>query len=71
MKQNVSETESNRRFRKNVENMSTKQESVSETTFKVWPFSSVFNIGCKDGQAHPMKPFASFYRYQLLQRTPS
>ena len=29
-----SETESNQRFRKNVKNMSTKQESVSGATFK-------------------------------------
>ena len=50
MKQNVSETESNQRFRKNVENMSTKQESVSGATFKAWPFSSVFNFVCKDGR---------------------
>ena len=46
----VSETESNQRFRKNVKNMSIKQESVSGATFKAWPFSSVFNFACKDGQ---------------------
>ena len=28
--------------------MSTKQESVSGATFKAWPFSSIFNFGCKD-----------------------
>ena len=50
MKQNVTETESNRRFRKNLKNMSTKQESVSGATFKAWPFSSVFNFGFKDGR---------------------
>ena len=48
MKQNDSETEINQRFWKNVENMSTKQESVSGATFKAWPFSSVFNFACKD-----------------------
>ena len=41
MKQNVSETESNWRFRKTVKNMSTKQVSVSGATFEAWPFSSV------------------------------
>ena len=30
--------------------MSTKQESVSGATFKAWPFSSVFNFGCRDGR---------------------
>ena len=45
-----SETESNQRFRKNVKNMSTKQESVSGATFKAWSFSSVFNFVCKDGR---------------------
>ena len=50
MKQNVSETESNWCFCKNVKNMSIKQESVSGATFKAWPFSSIFNFGCKDGQ---------------------
>ena len=49
MKQNVSETESDWHFCKNVKNMSTKQESVSRATFKAWPLSSIFNFGCKDG----------------------
>ena len=30
--------------------MFTKQESVSGANFKAWPFSSVFNFGCKDGR---------------------
>ena len=50
MKQNVTETESNRLFRKNVRNISTKQESVSGATYKAWPISSVCNFGCKDGR---------------------
>ena len=29
--------------------MSAKQESVSEATFKGWPFLSNFNFACKDG----------------------
>ena len=48
MKQNVSEIESDWHFCKNVKSMSTKQESVSGATFKAWPFSSIFNFGCKD-----------------------
>ena len=50
MKENVSETESNLHFWKNVKNMSTKQGSLSGATFKAWPFSSVFNFACKDGR---------------------
>ena len=50
MKQNVSETESNWCFRKKCENMSTKQESVSDATFEGCLFSSVFNFATKDGQ---------------------
>ena len=38
MKQNASETESNWRFGKKCENMSTEQESISDTAFKAWPF---------------------------------
>ena len=49
MKQNVSETESNWHFRKNVK-MSRKQEIVSDASFKAWPFSSDFNFTCKDCQ---------------------
>ena len=30
--------------------MSTKQESVSDATFKAWPFSSKFNFASKHGQ---------------------
>ena len=48
LKQNVSQTESNWRFRKNVKNMSTKQESISGATFQAWLFSFVFNFGCKE-----------------------
>ena len=29
--------------------MSTKQESVFDTAFKAWPFSSDFNFAFKDG----------------------
>ena len=50
LKQNVSQTETNWRFQKNVKNISTKQESVSGATFQAWLFSFVFNFGCKDGQ---------------------
>ena len=49
MKQNVSETESNWRFRKNVQ-MSIKQEIVSDTAFKAWPFSYDFNFACNSGR---------------------
>ena len=49
MKQNLTETECNQCFRKDVKNMSTKQESVTGVIFKARPFSSVFNFGCKDG----------------------
>ena len=49
LKQNVSETESKKHFRENVKNMPTKQESLSGVTFKVWPFSTIFNFGFKDG----------------------
>ena len=49
MKQNVSKTESNGRFRKKCKNMSAKQEIVSDAPFKAWPFSSDFNFTCKNG----------------------
>ena len=54
MKQNVSETESNWRFQKKTkkeqhESMSIKQESVSDATCKVQPFSSALNFAIKDG----------------------
>ena len=49
MKQNVSETKSNWYFQKKCKSMSTKQESVSDTTFKAWPFSSSFNLASKHG----------------------
>ena len=45
MEQNISETESNWRFRNKFEN---KQESVSDA-FNVWPFSSDFNFATKNG----------------------
>ena len=48
LKQNVSQTETNWRFQKNVKNISTKQESGA--TFQAWLFSFVFNFGCKDGR---------------------
>ena len=31
--------------------MSTKEEIISDTTFKTWKFSSSFNFACKDDQA--------------------
>ena len=37
-------------FLKKCKNMSTKQEIVSDATFKAWPFSSNFNFACKDGR---------------------
>ena len=66
LKQSVSETESNQHFRKNVKNMSTKQESLSGATFKAWPFSSIFNFVCRDGQVTknsraPFKMWQSFW----------
>ena len=36
-------------FKKNCKNMSTKQESVSDTAFKAKPFSSDFNFASKNG----------------------
>ena len=30
--------------------MFTKQEIVSDTAFKEWPFSNDFNFACKDGR---------------------
>ena len=48
MKQNVSETESNWHFRKNVKT-STTWETASDPAFKAWSFSSNFNFACKDG----------------------
>ena len=50
MKQNVSETESYRRFVKKCKNMSPKQESISDATFKACPFSSDFDFASKDDQ---------------------
>ena len=50
MKENVSQTESNSSFQKNIRNISTKQGSVSGATLKAWPFLSIFNFGSKDGQ---------------------
>ena len=49
MKQNVSETESNWHFRKNVKT-STTWETASDPAFKAWSFSSNFNFACKDGR---------------------
>ena len=50
MKQNISQTESNRRFRKKCKSMSKKQENVSDAAFKAWPFSSDFSFASKDVQ---------------------
>ena len=47
MKQNVSETERNWHFQKNVKTCL--QNKISDATFKAWPFSSDFNFPCKDG----------------------
>ena len=44
MKQNVSETESNQLFQKNV------KKSVSDGVIKTWPFSSNFNFAGKGDQ---------------------
>ena len=66
MKQNVSQTESKWRFRKNVKNMSTKQESVSGATFQAWLFSFIFNFGCKDGRVT-----TATCKYCLLVVSPS
>ena len=49
MKQNLTETECDQCFCKDVKNMSTKQESVTGAIFKAQPFSSLFNFGCKNG----------------------
>ena len=37
-------------FSKICKNMSTKQEILSDATFKAWLFSSDFDFSCKDGQ---------------------
>ena len=47
MKQNVSETGSKWHFQKKYKNMSTKQEIVSDATFKAWLFHLYFNFACK------------------------
>ena len=39
-------------FSKNYKNMLTKQESVSNTACKTWPFSSNFNFPFKDGRVN-------------------
>ena len=36
-------------FQKKSKNLSTKQKTVSDATFKACPFSSDFNFACKDG----------------------
>ena len=48
MKQKVSETESSWHFRKNYKTCP--QKIVSDAACKAWPFSSDFNLACKDGQ---------------------
>ena len=47
MKQNVSETGSNWRFQKNVKTCLTKQEIVSDATFKAWPFHPILILHVK------------------------
>ena len=47
MKQNVSETGSKWHFQKKYKNISTKQEIVSDATFKAWLFHLYFNFACK------------------------
>ena len=47
---NVSETESNWRFRKNVKACLQSKKSYLTPPFKAWPFPSDFNFACKDGQ---------------------
>ena len=54
-------------FSEKCKNMSTKQEIVSDATFKAWPFSSDIDFACKDGRVSTatsicFKP----YHYQLL-----
>ena len=66
LKHNVSQTETNRRFQKNVKNMSTRQESVSGATFQAWLFSFVFNFSCKDGRVT-----TATSKYCLLVASPS
>ena len=51
MKQNVSKTGSNRRFRKNVKTcLQNKKVYLLIPAFKAWPFSSDFNFASKDDQ---------------------
>ena len=66
MKENVSQTESNSSFQKNVKNIFTKQQSLSGATLKAWPFPSIFNFGCKDGQVT-----TATCKYCLLLVSPS
>ena len=48
MKQNVSKTGSNRRFRKNVKTCLQNKKVYLIPAFKAWPFSSDFNFASKD-----------------------
>ena len=63
-------------FEKKYKNMSTKQESVSDATFKARPFSSNFHFASKLGRVTTATckycPIGCRpYHYQLLQRAPS
>ena len=76
MKYNFSETGSNWCFWQNVKNMSTKQEIVSDATFKAWPFSSDFNFACQNSQVTAATckyycPFVVNLTIAKLQRAPS
>ena len=50
MKQDVSETESNWCFRKNVKKCLQNKKSCSIPAFEAWRFSPNFNFTCKDGR---------------------
>ena len=47
--------------------MSTKQESLSDATFKAWPFSADFNFAFKDGLVSP----ATYKYYCPLDVSPT
>ena len=56
--------------------MSTKQEIVSDTAFKAWPFSSDFNFACKNSQVTTATckyycPLVVNLTITKLQRAPS
>ena len=66
MKQDVSETESNWRFRKNVKTSLQKQESVSDAAFKTCPFSCNFKFASKNDRVN-----AVTCKYSPLDVSPS